>query len=86
MPGALAAAGGLPAGLAFRSGNWGWINQVMAPLGVPCGLRVFLFAGAIGWEALAGGLPAEFRRLTEHGLVALDAVMSAGRRDGHADH
>lgn len=53
---ALAAAGGLPAGFAFRSGNWGWINQVMDPLGVPRGLQAVLFAGAIGWEALAAGL------------------------------
>jgi hypothetical protein len=49
----LRAAGALPAGFAFASGNWGWINQTMDPLGVPRGLQAVLFLGAVAWEALA---------------------------------
>jgi hypothetical protein len=53
---ALRAAGVLPVGFRFASGNWGWINQVMDPLGVPRGVQAALFLGAITWEALAAGL------------------------------
>jgi hypothetical protein len=53
---ALGAVGAVPTPFKFGSGNWRWINQVMDPLDVPRGLQAVLFAGAIGWEAVAAGL------------------------------
>ena len=53
---AAVAGGVLPGTVTFASGNWRWINQVMDPLDVPRGLQAVLFAGAIGWEAVAAGL------------------------------
>src|SRR5262249_11021293 len=53
---ALAALDVIPGSFKFVSGNWRWINQVMDPLDVPRGLQAGLYAGAIGWEALAAGL------------------------------
>src|SRR5207248_4552279 len=47
---------GAPGAFPFASGNWGWINQVMDPLGVPRPLQAALFAAAVAWEALAAGL------------------------------
>ena len=52
----LRAVGGLSPGFPFASGNWGWINQTMNPLGVPRSLQAFLYAGAIAWEAAAAAL------------------------------
>ncbi len=52
----LRAAGALPPGFAFASGNWGWINQTMDPLAVPRGLQAVLFLGAVAWETLAVAL------------------------------
>ena len=52
----LGAVGAVPPSVKFVSGNWRWINQVMDPLDVPRGLQAVLFAGAIGWEAVAAGL------------------------------
>jgi hypothetical protein len=53
---ALRAIGAIPDSFKFVSGNWHWINRVMDPLGVPRGLQVTLFAGAIAWEALGATL------------------------------
>ena len=53
---ALLAFGMLPASFKFASGNWGWINQVMDPRGIPRVVQAVMFAGAIAWEALAAGL------------------------------
>jgi hypothetical protein len=53
---ALLALGLLPASFKFASGNWGWINQVMDPREIPRAVQGVMFAGAIGWEALAAGL------------------------------
>src|SRR4051812_16994543 len=53
---ALKAAGALGPEFRFASGNWGWINQTMDPLGVPRGLQAAMFAGAVGWEATAAVL------------------------------
>src|SRR5215469_18126862 len=50
---ALEVLGVLPGSFKFVSGNWQWINQVMDPLGIPRGLQTVLFAGVIGWGALA---------------------------------
>src|SRR5579871_1448673 len=48
---------GVPGPLSrFASGNWGWINQTMDPLGVPRALQAVMFAGAVGWEAAAAVL------------------------------
>lgn len=52
----LKAVGPLPPSFAFASGNWGWINQTMDPLGVPREAQAALFGGAIAWEALAAAL------------------------------
>jgi hypothetical protein len=52
----LVAVGAAPSSFKFASGNWGWINQVMDPLGVPRGWQAVMFAGAIAWEALAAAL------------------------------
>jgi hypothetical protein len=48
----LRALGTIPESFRFVSGNWGWINHVMDPLGVPRALQAFQFVGVIAWEAL----------------------------------
>jgi hypothetical protein len=53
---ALRVLGTIPPTFRFVSGNWGWINQVMDPLGVPAALQAALFFGAIAWEILAAAL------------------------------
>ncbi len=53
---ALQVLGLLPADFLFISGNWKWINDTLDPLAVPRGVKAFLFAGVIAWEALAAGL------------------------------
>jgi hypothetical protein len=50
------ALGALPPAFAFTSGNWGWINRTMDPLGVPRWTQALLFLGAIAWEAVAATL------------------------------
>jgi hypothetical protein len=53
---ALRVLGAIPPTFRFVSGNWGWINQVMDPLGVPVFLQAVLFSGAIAWEVLGAVL------------------------------
>jgi hypothetical protein len=53
---ALKAVGVLRPEFHFASGNWGWMNQTMDPLGVPRALQAVMFAGAVGREAIAAVL------------------------------
>ncbi len=75
---ALVAAGDLPAGFAFSSGNWGWIGQTMNPLGVPLWLRAVMFAGVIVWEATAAvAFWVAFTRFRDRPLVGEPAAVAA---------
>lgn len=53
---ALKAIGTLPASWAWASGNFGWIQETMKPLGVSIGVEGALFFGVIVWEMLAAAL------------------------------
>lgn len=53
---ALKALGALPPSWAWTSGNLGWIQETMQPLGVPLGVQAVLFGGVIVWEVLAATL------------------------------
>lgn len=53
---ALKGLGVLPQTWAWTSGNFGWIQQSMKPLGVSVGIEALLFLGVIIWEVLAAVL------------------------------
>ena len=53
---ALKAFGVLPATFVWASGNFGAIQDVLAPFDLPAALAGFFLAGVIAWEALCAAL------------------------------
>jgi len=73
---ALKAVGLLDAGFRYASGNYAMIVAATAKLAPPAAVNAILFAGVLGWEALAAALFwASFRRVSHRGSVETAAFV-----------